>query len=189
MISAFAGQCQARQVRLEYRHGAAAQCAGHVVLVGLRAHQSRRGEEQHRIAAHHRRRRHQLATFLVLLHVHVAMLALDDLGAQDVLAQHLRAIGAQVGPAGVRVLGDEVARGHEEAPAIVGVEPRHGEALEVDGIARDDVLHHRRVVHVRGFDHLLGGQLHPLLGQLAHRQRRVLFQRDGQPLGCSEGTG
>ena len=182
-------QGQAGELGLEHRHRAPAQRAGNVVLVDLRADQGRGRQEQHRVAADHVGGRHQFAALGVLLHVHVAVLALDDLRAQDILAQHLSAVSAQIGPAGVRILRDKEAGSNEEAAAIVRVEPGRRKHLDIHRIAFDDVFKHRRVLYDCGLDHLLGGQLHPLLGQLAHRQRGVLLQRNGKALRRGEGTG
>ena len=177
------------QIGFEHRHRAAAQRAGNIVFVHVGADQGRGGEEQHRIGAHHVGRGHQFAPLLVFLQVHVAMLALDDLRAEDILAEHLRAVGAKVGPAGIGILRHQKTGGNEEAAAVVRIEPGRREHLDIDGIALDDVLLHLRIVDILRLNHLLGGEFHPLLRQLAHRQRRVLLQGNGQPLRGGEGAG
>ena len=74
------------------------------------------------------------------------MLAFGDLAADGLAVIDLAAIGAEIEPAGVGILGDDAAGGADEARFVGFVMPRHREFQDVDGVAFDDVLEYRAVV-------------------------------------------
>src|SRR5690606_2863567 len=80
-----------------------------------------------------------------LLVVDAAVLAGDDLQADRLVVDQHRAVGADVGGAGIGIAGDHRAAGADVAPAVVLVPERHGQNAEVYGIAFEHVLLDRAV--------------------------------------------
>ena len=74
------------------------------------------------------------------------MLAFGDLAADGLAVIDLAAIGAEIEPAGVGILGHDAAGGADEARLVGLVMARHREFQHVDGVALDDVLENRAVV-------------------------------------------
>ena len=124
----------------------AAQAAGDVELADLG--QRRRSEhEQQRVLAAHDRDLHRLAALEILVAVDAAVLALGDLAADGVAVIDLRAVGAEIEPAGVGILGHDAAGGADIARLVLLVVQRHRELQHVDGVAFEHVLQHRPVLH------------------------------------------
>jgi hypothetical protein len=78
--------------------------------------------------------------------VDAAVLALGDLAADGLAVIDLAAIGAEIEPAAVGVLGHDRAGGADEARLVGFVMARHREFEHVDRVALDDVLENRPVV-------------------------------------------
>ncbi len=74
------------------------------------------------------------------------MLALGDLAADGLAVIDLAAISAEIEPAEIRILGDDAARGADEARFVLFVMPRHRKLQHVDAVAFDDVLENRAVI-------------------------------------------
>ena len=75
-----------------------------------------------------------------------AVLALGDLAADRLGVIDLAAIGAEIEPAFVGVLGDDAVAGADEARGVELVVTRHREFQHIDGIALDDVFEDRPVL-------------------------------------------
>ncbi len=75
-----------------------------------------------------------------------AVLALGDLAADGLAVIDLAAIGAEIEPAGVGILGHDAAGGADEARLVGLVMARHRKFQHVDGVALDDVLEDRPVI-------------------------------------------
>ena len=75
-----------------------------------------------------------------------AVLALGDLAADGVAVIDLRAVGAEIEPAGVGILGHDAAGGADVARLVLLVVQRHREFQHVDRVAFEHVLQHRPVL-------------------------------------------
>ena len=92
---------------------------------------------------------HRITTFIgcAALEIFVAMdaavLAFGDLAAHGLAVVDLAAIGAEIEPAGVRVLRHHAVGGADEARLVQLVVARHRKFQHVDVVAFDHVLEHR----------------------------------------------
>jgi hypothetical protein len=66
----------------------------------------------------------------------------------------MRAVGAEVEPAGIRILRDDAVRGADEARLVGFVVTRHGELEHIAGLALDHVLQNGTVLDVARRDRL-----------------------------------
>ena len=92
---------------------------------------------------------HRITTFIgwprskYLVAMDAAVLALGDLAADRLAVIDLRAIGAEIEPAGVGVLRHHAVGGADEARGVQLVVARHRELQHVDGVALHHVLEDR----------------------------------------------
>jgi hypothetical protein len=77
-----------------------------------------------------------------------AVFALGDLAADGLAVVDLAAIGAEIVPAAVGILGDDAVGGADKARLVALVVPRHRKFQNVDGVAFDDVFENRAVVDI-----------------------------------------
>ena len=82
-----------------------------------------------------------------LVALDAAVLAGRDVDVHARLVLHHAAVGAEVDPALVRVLGHHQAARADVASAVQLVDERHRKLEQVDVVALEDVLHHRPGVH------------------------------------------
>jgi hypothetical protein len=120
--------------------------------------------------------------------VDAAVFAFGDLTADGLAVVNLRAIGAEIEPALVGILGDDAVGGADEACLVLLVVARHREFEHVAGVAFHDVLQNGAVLHetrrdrfhVRhaGVEALNDVDLALLLQRQAERQRDALHRRE-----------
>ncbi len=117
------------------------------------------------------------------------MLAGSDVDAHRVAAEDLVAVRAHVDPVGVRI-GQEVEAGRaDEAAAVARVPDRDREALEVDGVAFEHVLHHGPARDLdRGQRTKVGEGASPEVEQASVRAGG-LWQRERHRLSLGRGVG
>jgi hypothetical protein len=77
-----------------------------------------------------------------------AVLALCDLATDRPAVVNLAAIGAEIVPAAVGIFGHDAIGGADEARFVLLVVPRHRKSQYVDGVAFDDILEDRTIVHM-----------------------------------------
>src|SRR5438067_13829016 len=77
-----------------------------------------------------------------------AVLALGDLAADRRGIVNLAAIGAEIVPAAVGILGDDAIGRADEARFVALMVPRNREFEDIDGIAFNDILENRTVIDV-----------------------------------------
>ena len=123
----------------------AAQAPGDVEFAHL-GQRARREQEQERVLAAQNHDLHGLAARKIFVAVDAAMLALGDLTADGFAIIDLAAIGAEIEPAGVGVLGHHAVGGADEARLVLLVMARHREFQHVDGVALDHIFENRAVV-------------------------------------------
>ena len=152
----------------------AAQTAGDIVFADL-PQRRRRQHEQQRVLPAHDRDLHRLATLEILVAMDAAVLALGDLAADGVAVVDLRAVGAEVEPAIVGILGDDAAGGADVARLVLLVMQRHRELQHVDLVAFEHVLQHRAVLHVTRRQRLHG--LHAVVVALDDIDLAVVLKR------------
>ena len=78
--------------------------------------------------------------------MHAAMLAFGDLATNPARVIDLAAIGAEVEPAGVGVLGHHTVSGADEACVVGFVVPRYRKLEYIDCIAFEHVLQNRTIL-------------------------------------------
>src|SRR6185437_1229697 len=121
----------------------AAQAARKIELADAFGQRARSQHEQERILADEYDDLHRLPALEILVAVNAAVLALGDLAADRLAVIDLIAIGAEVEPAGVRVLRDDAVRRADIARLVSLVMARHGKLEDVALVALDDVLEDR----------------------------------------------
>src|SRR6185312_11791287 len=84
-------------------------------------------------AAHHHRAR--LAALPVFAADHVAVLAGLDEYDEGLATMHLGAIGTEIDPVAIRILGDDQTFGADIAAAVIGVPARRRKGLDIDRVA------------------------------------------------------
>ena len=115
------------------------------------------------------------------------MLALGDLAADGLAVVDLAAIGAEIEPAVVGVLGDHAVGGADEARGVELVVARHREFEHVDGVAREHVLKDRPVLDLARRQRL--ELLHALVIALHDVDLAVVLERQPQREGDAADRG
>ena len=146
-ISARAGRSSVDDPGTHQLYRRAAQPAGQLEVVGVVRHLDRRGIGQHRIDAEHQRRAKGRVAHRPRLGDMLAQpVHRQRIERHRLLVDDLEPVMADIGDAGRRILADDDSR-RDVGPAVVGAVFRDRQGRQIDGIAGDNVLMHRGVLH------------------------------------------